>query len=131
MSAVRMIGEPGVVELNVQYRFECMIRMLLSPLPIRPRKLFQVKAEQVGTEVERANDLIRSALRCVVAISKVDEVEVSTSRCFIVMHMTILSQVDTLLYEFTDAVFLSSLFVLFVMSRARTLLRACDVVFWV
>lgn len=37
---------------------------------------FQVKAEQVGTEVERANDLIRSALRCVVAISRVDDVEV-------------------------------------------------------
>lgn len=36
----------------------------------------QVKAEQVGTEVERANDLIRSALRCVVAISRVDNVEV-------------------------------------------------------
>lgn len=37
----------------------------------------QVKAEQVGTEVERANDLIRSALRCVVAISRVDDVGVS------------------------------------------------------
>lgn len=35
-----------------------------------------MKAEQVGTEVERANDLIRSALRCVVAISRVDDVEV-------------------------------------------------------
>ena len=35
-----------------------------------------MKAEQVGTEVERANDLIRSALRCVVAISRVDNVEV-------------------------------------------------------
>ncbi|CAM9970460.1 unnamed protein product [Ascophyllum nodosum] len=37
----------------------------------------QVKAGQVGTEVDRANDLIRSALRCVVAISRIDDVEVS------------------------------------------------------
>eukprot|EP00903_Cladosiphon_okamuranus_P016633 g15341.t1 len=48
---------------------------LIEPLEKTCNK--QVKAQQVGTEVERANDLIRSALRCVVAISRIDEVEVS------------------------------------------------------
>ncbi|CAM9885730.1 unnamed protein product [Hapterophycus canaliculatus] len=45
---------------------------LIEPLEKTCNK--QVKAEQVGTEVERANDLIRSALRCVVAVSRIDEV---------------------------------------------------------
>ncbi|CAM9530101.1 unnamed protein product [Ectocarpus fasciculatus] len=48
---------------------------LIEPLEKTCNK--QVKADPVGTEVERANDLIRSALRCVVAISKIDEIEVS------------------------------------------------------
>lgn len=48
---------------------------LIEPLEKTCNK--QVKAEQVGTEVERANDLIRSALRCVVAIQRVDDVTVS------------------------------------------------------
>ncbi|CBN79044.1 conserved unknown protein [Ectocarpus siliculosus] len=51
------------------------LNSLIEPLEKTCNK--QVKAEQVGTEVERANDLIRSALRCVVAISKIDEIEVS------------------------------------------------------
>ncbi|CAM9544843.1 unnamed protein product, partial [Discosporangium mesarthrocarpum] len=52
-----------------------MVDMLIEPLEKTCNK--QVKAEQVGTEVERANDLIRSALRCVVAISRIEGLEVS------------------------------------------------------
>jgi hypothetical protein len=35
--------------------------------------------QQVGTEVERANDLVRSALRCVAAISHLEDIEVRSA----------------------------------------------------
>jgi hypothetical protein len=35
--------------------------------------------KQVGTEVERANDLVRSALRCVAAISYLEDIEVRSA----------------------------------------------------
>ncbi|CAM9727695.1 unnamed protein product [Chrysoparadoxa australica] len=51
------------------------LEILIPPLSKTVQK--QVKDTQVGTEVERANDLIRSALRCVVAVGKIDEVAAS------------------------------------------------------
>ncbi|KAG5182650.1 armadillo-type protein, partial [Tribonema minus] len=48
---------------------------LITPLEKAVNK--PAKENQVGTEVERANDLVRSALRCVAAMSRLEEIEAS------------------------------------------------------